>query len=224
MSAHSNLLPPDTSFNWAVYADATFAGLAPLIPVPGVDWVMEEYFRRKTTWAIARYRSFPLDSLVSIELNTRRGNWLSTCLLLPVMVLWWVLKKISRKLLYFLAIKEAVDSLNYYWHRAFLIDYMMAAGHLNTLGSARLAHRAMDQILSTSVNSPLYSLAGQIIGGTSHIWRSLRRVRQTGEEDEMVQEQKSLMRRTWTQYEDYFVGLAAQYMTVYAALKAIEAD
>jgi hypothetical protein len=48
---------PPAAFDWEVYANATFAGLAVLIPIPLVDWVFEEVFRRRMPAAIITYRN-----------------------------------------------------------------------------------------------------------------------------------------------------------------------
>lgn len=51
---------PQTAFEWPIYADATFAGLAVLFPIPLLDWALEEYFRRRMPRTIARYRHHTL--------------------------------------------------------------------------------------------------------------------------------------------------------------------
>ena len=39
---------PNTTFDWLIYADATFAGLSVLIPIPIIDWIFENIFRIQT--------------------------------------------------------------------------------------------------------------------------------------------------------------------------------
>ena len=34
----------EVSFDWPMYADATFAGLSLLVPIPLLDWVFEQFF------------------------------------------------------------------------------------------------------------------------------------------------------------------------------------
>ena len=57
-----------TDFDWLVYADATFAGLAILIPFPFVDSLLEEYFRRRMARDIARRRGRTLSPAVQLSL------------------------------------------------------------------------------------------------------------------------------------------------------------
>ncbi|HMR66443.1 MAG TPA: hypothetical protein PKE64_20720, partial [Anaerolineae bacterium] len=54
--------PVATDFDWGVYADATMAGLAVLVPIPILDWLLEEIFRRRMPQAIARQRGQRLSS------------------------------------------------------------------------------------------------------------------------------------------------------------------
>src|SRR5690606_4251528 len=123
-----------TTFDWRVYADATFAGLSALIPFPLVDLVFEQFFKRRMVGVIARQRGQRLSPAAKSSLNRLGCSWQS-CLLFVPWLFYKLLTLLSRKILYFLAVKEAVDNLNYYWHRAFLIDYMVWAGHLDESAS-----------------------------------------------------------------------------------------
>ncbi len=134
---------PRTNFDWSVYADATLAGLSVLIPIPLLDTVFETFFRRRMPRSIARShgRVLPANIQAALRLNLR--SWFQTYLMLPLTLTIGLVRRLSRKLLYFLTIKEAADALSQYWHRAFLLDYMLAAGHLETVASAHVARQAM---------------------------------------------------------------------------------
>ena len=69
-----------TDFDWLVYSDATFAGLSVLIPVPFLDALMEEYFRR----AMLLSRG---DAMVFIERPISLGLLIATAALLTLMAL-----------------------------------------------------------------------------------------------------------------------------------------
>ena len=210
----------DTVFHWGIYADATAAGLSVLIPIPLVDWLFEQFFRRRMPQSIATRRGRQLPKPVIRELNQGDENLFKTCLLLPIQGLFWLLKKISRKILYFLTIKEAIDQVSFYWHQAFLIDYMLMDGHLESEESALAARRAMGRILETTHRSPLRHLARELIESTSHIGRSifgaLRRFRQ-GKEDSLIEQKKTQMSSQWAEFTDYFENLAALYDQAYEA-------
>jgi len=112
-------LTPRTAFDWKIYAQATFAGLSPLIPVPILDWIVEEYFRRRMPQAIAHARGYGLSREVVGVLNRGGESCLASCLVFPLRLLVEILKSLSRKLLYVLSIKEASDRISYYWHQDF---------------------------------------------------------------------------------------------------------
>lgn len=210
---------PRTSFDWAVYADATFAGLSLLIPIPLLDLAFEEYFRRRMIKTIARRRHYRLPPPVVAEINRGKRDCLQSCLAWPFILLYQFLKQLSRKVLYFLTIKEAVDQLNYYWHRAFLLNHIMLMEYLNDVDSAVTARAALDETLDNIAASPLRQLAQQVVSIPSRVLRTLRRVRR-GREDESVAETKSLMARTWDNFGDYLEALAAQYEETYGRIAA----
>ena len=214
---------PRTTFDWGVYANATFAGLSALIPLPFLDSLFEWFFRQRMVRAIARRRGLSLAPVVVYEINRSDESWLQSCALLPVTLTFQLVKRLSKKLLYFMTIKEATDKLSYYWHRAFLLDYMLLERHLDELASAQVARRALEQTLRTTTTSPLLQLAQQTARGTRHVLPSLRRAR-VGNEDEVIQQKKTLMAQAWENFGDYLEALAGRYDQAYAeALAASQA-
>lgn len=209
---------PQTTFDWALYADATFAGLSPLIPIPLLDLAFEWFFKRRMLGVIAKRRGRSLQPAVYQTINRGQGC-AEGCLLWPVKLIFVLLKRISRKLLYFLTIKEATDQLSHYWHRAFLLDYMLALGHLDTVESAEIARQALDKVLDTPDTSPLHQFAQQIANSTRHVWRTLRRARR-GQEDEAIAEKKSRMARAWAEFAGYLQEVAIRYEQLYQELTA----
>lgn len=208
-------------FDWAVYADATFAGLAALIPLPIVDLYFEWLFRRRMVRAIALKNGRILNAPTINKINRNRSNRLSGCLLWPFKLLYSFIKKLSRKILYFLAIKEAVDNLNYYWHRAFLLDHMMQAGYLdNSQAEIEQAALTLHIVLETTSESPLLQLARQVVGSGRHILLSLWRWRRHGEEDETAMAAKEQMKRRWHDFNAYFQQLLILYDKTYVMLSS----
>ena len=200
---------PNTAFEWPMYADATLAGLSVLVPVPFLDDVFEGFFRRRMTRTIARGRGVAVPDAVQKEIGAGEGHWLAGCLLLPVRLFLELLKKLSRKLLYFLTIKESSEQLSYYWHRAFLLDYMIASGHLDSVESARIARAAMEQVLEAT-GTPLTTVARQVISRSHHALRTLRRARE-GQEDEEIQQARQEMAARWGEFAQHLEGVARHY-------------
>jgi hypothetical protein len=210
---------PKTEFDWAMYADATFAGLAILIPLPPLDAAFEFYFRTRMPRAIARRRGQTLTPEVVRIMNRAHGDGcLAGCLMAPLNGTVWLIKRLSRKILYFLTVKEASDKVSSYWHRAFLIDYMLLEGHAAQPETALIGRSAIEAVLGDITTSPLLQLANQVTRGVSHIWRTLRKARQ-GEEDEVVQETRAQMEQNWSSFSAYFIELARQYDQAYREIE-----
>jgi hypothetical protein len=210
---------PNTEFDWTIYADATFAGLSALIPLPIVDWMFEEFFRKRIPKAVARKNRRPLGREVVLVLNSSSGDGcLGGCITLPFTAFWALIKRLSRKIVYILAVKDATDKVSAYWHQAFLMDYMLRAGHLDTWQSAHAARKAMDGVLRKADTSPLTQLAVSIVRSSRHILRSLWKVRR-GKEDDMIREQRSQLKRRWEDYAPYLRELAQAYDQAYDFVK-----
>lgn len=207
-------------FDWVVYSDATFAGLAILIPIPLVDIAFEQFFRRRMPRVIAKRNNLQLSPRMQMEINRGRFSCLQSCLMAPILLTLLLLKRIFRTILYFLTIKESSDLLSLYWHRAFLLDYMCKVGYLQDDENGTIAAEALREILETISTSPLTQLAKQVIGVPHHILRSLRRVRR-GKSDEDIETTRNLMARTWDSFGDYFIELAAQYDQTFDKVKQV---
>jgi len=216
-----SLQPSDAEpFDWAIYADATLAGLADLIPIPFLDSLFEAFFRRRMPIAIARRHGQRLSPAALQALHATRSGWLDwvqSVLRWAVRFVFELILRLVRKLLYFLTVKRAADALTYYWQRAFLLDHMVRNGYLNDPAQVDRAVLTLDAVLAQSNNSSLRRLAGQIVFGPWRILRSLWQARQ-GKEDATLVETKSLMAQTWTTFAGDFSALAEQYDATYSTL------
>lgn len=215
---------PNTEFDWTIYADATFAGLSILIPIPILDWIFEQIFRRRMLKTIAQRRKQAIDvTILRLFYQIQSGAWWQACLVLPFSIAFWLLKRISRKILYFLTVKEASDMVSYYWHRAFLLDYMLSLGHLAQQEQAERAYIAMHTVLDDLTTSPLSQLAQQITQQTHRVFRLLRRVRRD-ETDQIAQTQRADMRAAWADFSGYFEAVAKHYDEAFAAVQNTQAE
>jgi hypothetical protein len=201
-------------FDWSRYADATLAGLSVLIPIPFVDDAFESFFRGRIPGAVARSRdrtlSAPGRAVLEEEDATGRGG----CAALPVRLAVGLFKRLSRKLLYFLTVKQATDRLSHYWYRAFLLDHMLAAGHLESPDSARVAHQSMEELLATTAG-PLPRVARQMVTQMRNVWPALRRARR-GEEADEVRETRTQLERRWNEVAEHLGAVADRFDEVYA--------
>ncbi|MBK7897136.1 MAG: hypothetical protein IPJ90_20085 [Anaerolineaceae bacterium] len=200
----------DDKFEWAIYVDATLAGLAILIPIPLVDVLFEWIFKRRMPQAIARRNGRTLSPDTVRQLNRSNFSCLG-CLLWPLELVWLLLKRTYRTILYFLTVKEATDKLSYYWHRAYLLNKMVERGDLDHQENAALAAQALHQVLESVTTSPLTQLAQEVIGNVRHILRSSWRWLRRKQEDEMMARTRSQMATAWRDLSGYFAQIGAQY-------------
>lgn len=209
---------PSTKFDWAIYADATLAGLAILIPIPLVDAFFEWLFRRRMPQAIAIRNGRRLNREIVVLLNNQPIScW--GCFFWPFALVLLFLKRLYRTILYFLTIKEASDKLSYYWHKAFLINYMLQRGDLDDTRIARVAAQAMFEVLDGITTSPLLKLAQEIVSGSHHVARMAWHWRRR-QDDPALQQTKAAMAVTWNSYAQYFQLLADQYVAAFERKQA----
>ncbi len=213
-----------TDFDWVVYADATFAGLAILLPFPFVDSWLENYFRRRMPRDIARRRGRVLSQTAVREVNRQRDEgFVRGCLLWPLQQVVYLVRNMYRTVVYFFTVVDATDKLSHYWHRAFLIDYMIARGHLDNDPSAAAAGEALRRVLQTVETSPMRNLAAELIEFSSGrargliraFYRFLRRREQTAE----FKLQRQTIADRWAEFGDYLPEVADAYETTLAAVQ-----
>jgi len=202
-------------------ADATLAGLTPLVPLPLLDWWLEEHFHNRMVERIAEQRGRRLNPAVRQVLSTSGRSLLAVWLLFLLKLPLRLILRLVRKLVYVLAIKEAAEKISFYWQRAFLIDHMLQAGHLEDVASARCAQEAM-QAAMHGFPSPLTALAKQV---ARRIWQ-MRPFRQGSSLDGLTAanvEQRGFVMRQWAEYEGFLLHLAERYDRAYAARSRGEA-
>ena len=204
------IITQDEKFEWAIYVDATLAGLAILIPIPLLDLFFEWIFKRRMPQSIAKRNGRTLSPETVRQLNRSQLSCLG-CLLWPLELVWLLLKRTYRTILYFLTVKEATDKLSYYWHRAYLLDKMMERDDLATEEEAALAAQALHQVLESVTTSPLTQLAKEVVANVRHILRSSWRWLRRKQEDEMMAKTRSQMATAWRDLSGYFEQVAAQY-------------
>lgn len=211
---------PLRTFDWLIYIDGTLAGLAVLIPLPFVDAILERIFASRMPITIAWRNGRSLQRSVMGELNRSRGGCLQGCLTMPFSLIFGFFKRLSRKILYVLSVKEAADQLGHYWHRAFLIDYAMRRGDLDQHGRATIAAQAIHDLLQDITTSPLSQLATEVIRGVPHILLTVVRWMRRREEDPALMATRDRMATAWSDFDGYFREVAVRYEAAYARVAA----
>lgn len=151
-------------------------------------------------------------------INQRQGCF-PGCFLWPVTLGLEFVKRLYRTVLYFLTIKSATDQLSYYWHRAFLLDYMLRRGDLDNAAKAKIASAALQTLLKTTTTSPLFQLANKISAGVNHIFRTLWQFLRRHREDEVVVNTRKEMEESWGKFSDYLIELAARYDILFTEIE-----
>lgn len=210
-------LSKSNTFHWSTYADATLAGLSVLIPIPFMDDLLENFFRKRMLRTINQRHQRTLRKETILAVNHTPQSWsarLRSCLLLPVRFVVELVLSLSRKILYFLSIKKAIDALSYYWQRAYLLDYMLAQGYLQHDGNPEKAVAILEQVLREHSQSPLTQLAGELVRSPRRLIRAVRRARQ-GADDPALIETQNTMRSAWGEYDSYFIRLQERFDALY---------
>mgnify|MGYP003378764947 CR=1 FL=1 len=219
--------PIPTDFDWLIYADATFAGLSLLLPIPFVDGLIETYFRRRMPGDIARRRGRALP-MQSIRLaNRQRGTLWPGCLLWPVQALVYLIRNLWRTLVYILTVYDTSEKLSYYWHRAFLLDYAIGRGDLDTPARAETAAVALHRVLDTTQTSPLLNLAREIVQEARSRIGALARALFRGARRQKTTEAKAtanLLAARWAEFHDYLIELAGRYDATLAEVERAKAE
>jgi len=214
----------NSKFDWRIFADATCAGLTVRIPVPFVDMVFEAIFRRRIPGTIASARRRPVAPAVRRRLGraAEGAGLVQGCLATPVVVVTYVLRRLWRKIVYILAVKDAAVALSRYWHRAYLIDHMVTAGHLDHGVDTGLAVRVFTRTLRDIDPSPLMGLARQTVANTHHVLRLLVEARRLGAA-EVTRSFGRILTSHWQQAEASLAATTALYDQSYRAALGLDA-
>ena len=141
--------------------------LAALTPIPFVDTWLQDRLRAEMTRGLAHHHSTVLDDQTVSRLSSMRGNLLVGCML---GVVWWPIKKLLRKIVYILAIKDAIDCLADTIIRGLMLDAVFARGR--GVGDGAQVRAAMDTAMTEHARSPLW---GTCSPSTSHTWEHMDR-------------------------------------------------
>ena len=145
---------PDNHTTIVTYA--VLAGLTPLIPVPFVDDVALRYFKRHMVRSIAGSHASRLneDQVRTLIDDASSGGFVSGVVGSAVK---YPLKKVFRKVFYFLEWKRAVDTASRTYYQGFLLDHALAEGWCEPAGGKRVAEvrAAVDKVLTQTDTRPI---------------------------------------------------------------------
>lgn len=141
---------------------AVLTGLTPLIPIPVLDDLAKNYFRKRLVRSVAATngRALSEEELDALA-DEREGGCLRGCL---AAVLVYPLKAVFRKVFYFLEWKRAADLTSRTYHFGYLLRYSMqrrAEGPSPLdLRGARAVSEAIQAVCREAPIKPLESAVG----------------------------------------------------------------
>ncbi|MEM9556426.1 MAG: hypothetical protein AAGC60_19370 [Acidobacteriota bacterium] len=190
------------------------AGLCALIPVPFADDWARDLVRRRMARQVLAERGLGADAaaldLLALgkEPPTARSvarGCVQTVIVWPFRFLYKLLiKKLLRKLIFLLAVKDAVDTFSRTFHEGYLLRHAARLGSLDrttsddasaqrlSLASARPVRSAMDAVIDSVDPRPVESTArlvlrssrGVLRGAVRSLHRGLRALGRSGRRDE----------------------------------------
>ncbi len=105
-------------------------------------------------------------------------------------------------------------ALTEYWHRAFLIDHMVRAGHLEPGADTELALEVSRDVLRDIDPNPLMEMARQTVANVHHVFRLLVRARRLGA-TEVTRSFGELLSSHWLVARESLQDTASRYNEQY---------
>ncbi|HVF41774.1 MAG TPA: hypothetical protein VM936_02115 [Pyrinomonadaceae bacterium] len=165
---------------------AVLVGLTPLIPVPLLDDLVKNYFRRRMVRALAASagRALSDEELDGLASERERGC-LTGCLFAALV---YPVKAVFRKVFYFLEIKRAVDLASRTYHFGYVVSYALrpregGASPLDLHGAKAVSEAAQDACREAPIKpveaaiGGTFRKSGNVLRGAAAVLAgSLRRV------------------------------------------------
>ncbi len=176
---------------------AVLVGLTPLIPVPLLDDVVKNYFRRRMVRGLAASAGrSPNEKELDALASERERGCLAGCL---VAVLVYPVKAIFRKVFYFLEIKRAVDLASRTYHFGYVVSYALrpragGASALDLYGAKAVNEAAQDACRDAPIKPVEAAIGGTfrksrtvLRGAAALLAGSLRRVTGRAKEERVAE-------------------------------------
>jgi hypothetical protein len=156
----------------AMVWDSLLGGLCPLLPVPFVDDIaLAGVRRRMVERLVARWAV----TLTPAQLKLLAGGGRGSLLRFALKVLVYPFKELFRKILYFLAVKDAVDTFSLLFHQGYLVQRALGGGALGGGGAvddARVAWVAagVHGALAATDTRPLRRLLAGVLRNSQRLF------------------------------------------------------
>ena len=172
---------------------SVLVGLSPLVPVPFVDdWLMD-YFRRRMVRSLVASHGQEFDSKTISLLADERGG--KGCLIGCLsMLIFYPLKKLFRKVFYFLEWKRAVDLTSHTYHFGYLLNFALRDGFLQSdMQNLDAVRNIIDDVCNDTPIKPIESVVSKtfrqtkslIFSGVEILESAFRRLKRKPTEDDV---------------------------------------
>lgn len=228
----------------SVVTYSVLGGLCPLIPVPFIDDVILGFIQRRMVETLCTLHGFHPTSAQIKTLSAEPSGCPLGCLWAVVV---YPVKKILKKVLYFLSIKGCVDVASTMLHRGYLLQHCLAngivskdnvadkAGLVRVQDAIRAACKEVDPRPINQILKRIFGASKALLKGSARaMWGMFRRERKKdrahkeefmGKALDQVEEQQATGLRRVLQdvqgeiwtQEGYLAGLVAAFEREYAA-------
>jgi hypothetical protein len=153
---------------------AILVGMTPLIPLPVLDDIAQSYFERRMIERLAGAHQLPLTTVQLDELSTQpdAAGCVKGCLL---NLLLYPLKKLLRKIFFFLEIKRTIDLVATTYAKGHVLDRVLARGLCAPAGPHGPAQvrGATDRALARVGTSPIELALRRSFSSSSELLKRL---------------------------------------------------
>lgn len=171
----------DNSFtpnNQIIVLHSVLIGLTPLIPIPVVDDLAKTYLQRRLTRKLgqAYNRNFS-DAEVKVLSDAEDSGCLAGCL---TTILIYPLKKIFRKIFFFLEWKRAIDSVSHYYHHGYLLDYAMYKDWCapESIHPTAKVREALDEVIEKTSIKPIETAVRKVFDQSKSVLKAAAKLLQ----------------------------------------------
>ncbi len=181
--------PPERAATWfqRVTFHSTLAALCPLIPVPFLDdWALAWVRRRQVAEALAAHHLAVTEWHVAVlageKLDAQRGGCvLATAFSWTVKAAIYVIKRLFRKILIFLTIKDGADKFSLVFHEGYLLHHaiereVFSAASLADPNEVIRVRWALERACEQIDARPINQLVRRVLRGSRGLMREAARL------------------------------------------------
>ena len=148
---------------------SVLAGLCPLIPIPFLDDWARDLLRRRAAADLCRRHGLrmPSDGILALTGGGRSPDMAGCLRSLVLGPILYLLRKIFRKVFFFLTVKDCVDTTSRCFHETYLIRHALSAGRLaGEPASAGRVHVAIGTACAETDPRPIERTIGAAFRGS----------------------------------------------------------